>query len=52
VEIGPESEFASNYDMKSLHHEDWGSPCPGYLYSKDRVLADLKTFIAEYTGSL
>ena len=43
--IGPESEFQSAYDMKSLHWEAWDSDRAGYLYTREQVLADLERFV-------
>ncbi|MBX9655566.1 pyridine nucleotide transhydrogenase [bacterium] len=42
---------AANYDMRSKHAELFGGK-DGYLYSKEQVLADLKSFVANEKGSV
>ncbi|MFQ3671029.1 MAG: NAD-dependent epimerase/dehydratase family protein [Verrucomicrobiia bacterium] len=45
VEVGPEAAFKAAYDMRSRYGVLWGSPAPGYLFSRVEILNQLAEFL-------
>lgn len=43
--VGEPSAFSASYDMKSDHWQAWGSPVPGYLYTKEQTMEQLDVFL-------